>query len=77
MKRMGGQMSNAHVDLNPDPDWRIGMAATPKSSTHLYWRRIYVVRSVLPDGKLCCEYYSPSGAFDHAQESPADDWMTA
>jgi hypothetical protein len=62
------------------PDWRIGLAVTPKMKDHGDYMKIFVVRKVIPatDSKqemLVVETYGR--IYSSKLTVPSDDWMTA
>lgn len=76
-----GIARNPAIRPEVKPDWRIGMAVTPKMRSHPLFQQMGAVRKVFPAGgdipeRINVEIYNRTGDTTCIQE-PSNDWMTA
>ncbi len=68
------------VDVRSRPDWRVGMAVTPKLKTHMNYGQIGVVRHVRAATENSVERITVELRFYGRRgnvEEPSENWMTA
>ena len=64
------------------PDWRIGLACTPKMRTHQYYGRVGIIRQIFKETPNLKEHMridmpTNDAYVFHSLDELSDDWMTA